>query len=241
MAKDRSELLLTHYEATVESFRRDVKIRGQIGFGMLFVVLLLLFRAQTPDLVEGWVESWIRMQTAIEQAESKSRKATPPPGTATSSPDEADPQSAELERVDFDFLTTVVWFVLSSLLILYFRWSLILERQGAYLRRLEGRLADAAGGPIATRFRDLQRNRPLFFRVAQHLYSFMMMAMLIAGASLVLYWEFTQADPSRFRWIDLTIFCLLIVFGAIFSYDILRAQRPRRRGSGPPADSPPSS
>jgi len=124
-----------------------------------------------------------------------------------------------------------VWFALSSLFILYLRWSLILERQGEYLRDLERRLAEAAGGPVATLFGDLRRNRPLFFRVAQHLYSFLMMAMLIGGAGLILHWEFGQPEPSPFRWIDLTIFCLLFVFAGVFVSDVVRGSGRRGRSS----------
>lgn len=225
MAKERAELLLEHYEASVETFRRDMTIRGRIGFGLLAVVLVLLFRVQTPDLVEGWVETWVRRQVAAEQeiAAVAGDAAAWAHGTAAgrSAATGEGAVRREREEIDFDFLTTVVWFGLSSLLILYLRWSLILERQGAYLRELETRLAESAGGAIATQFGDLREDRPLFFRVAQHLYSFLMMAMLLGGAGLVLYWEFDQPEPSPFRWIDLGIFCLLFVFAAIFIRDVV--------------------
>lgn len=223
MAKERAELLLDHYETAVTAFDRSMKIRGQLGFAMLFIVLVLLFRVQTPDLVEHWVQSWVQKQVVAEEKEGGEE-------TQRVNPSEAAAERAvpEVEDIDFDFLTTVVWFVLSSLLILYLRWSLILDRQGAYLRRLEERLDDAAGGPIATLFSDLRRSRPLFFRVAQHLYSFVMMAMLAGGALLVLYWEFSQREPSWYRWIDLTIFCLMLLFAGIFSYDALQSQAAKR-------------
>lgn len=234
MAKERAELLLAHYEATVEAFNRNMKIRGQIGFGMLFVVLVLLFRVQTPDLIEHWVQSWIEKQIVAEESAMATPASEDDQTEVASEPQRpaADRTSSGVEDIDFDFLTTVVWFALSSLLILYLRWSLILERLGEYLRRLEGRLEEAAGGPVASHFRDLRQNRPLFFRVAQHLYSFVMMAMLVGGSLLVLYWEFSQRDASWFRWIDLTIFGLMLLFAGIFSYDVLKTPAIRRRRSG---------
>lgn len=200
---DKASLLLEHYHKAVDRLQRDFKWRGQIGFGLLLVVLILLFRAQTPDLVESWVERLV-----------EDRAGGLPEG----------------EQLDFGFLTSVAWLALSSLLILYFRWSLIIEFRAVYIRRLEHRLTAAADGEVATELSDLRQNRPLFFRLGQHLYTLVMLVLLFTACLLILKWEYERiGDMGLYFAIDLGIFLLMVVLSGVFAYDLWTRARRRSR------------
>jgi hypothetical protein len=198
--KDRADLLFQHYNGAAEEFKHQIQIRTRLTLIALGIVVVLLFRAATPQIAEVFLERWIEKQLAL---------------------------SAQPKPVDLRFITSLLWFGLSSVMVLYFSESLSIERQARYLRVLEKRLGGLLGGELITRYLSARINRPLYFRTATFLYTGMMMILLFLVMGFVLYQE-VSTNPAwvwpgwAFVGIDLAITLFTIAVSAIFAWSFIQ-------------------
>lgn len=193
------EVLMAHYQEAVGELDREIRLRLKLLFAGAGIMALLLFGAGSPDLAQDLLNTWIEGQLAAK----------------------------DTSVVDLRFVTSVLWFALSSVVSLFYARSLAIERQARYLRRLEQRITDLAGHDLVSRYRDARKSRNLFFRTFNVLYSGTFLVLLAAATLFVLSSEWGQSgsDGQGFLFVDLflglSMLALAVVF-AISFYDEMK-------------------
>ena len=151
----RAELLLDHYK---DSFRHTLSNWNARNRLFMFVLILLAFIAldiYSPGLIKSLINAYI-----------------------------AKTVGTDAPKFDFDVVGSVIWFLLLSLVIQYYKRSIQVDRQFKYLGNIEKRLARAMDGQYITREGKAyfsrtgvpqvgeDNKRPLYLRAVGPLYTY---------------------------------------------------------------------
>lgn len=211
------EALMAHYKEAVGEFDRELKLRLRLLFMGAGVMVLLLFGAGSPDLAENLLNKWLNAKLNNSN------------GTNNVS-------------VDLRFITSVLWFTLSSVVSLFYARSLAIERQARYLRRLEKRVTDLANQELVSRFCDARKARNPFFRVFNVLYSGTFLVLLAASTVFVLLKEQSRWNGGLdFFLVDaflgLSLLAMAVLFAVSF-YDEMKQPDGKPSAAVPEAAQP---
>ena len=114
--------------------------------------------------------------------------------------------------INTSFIRGMVWFVLLSLVIRYCQTVVLIERQYAYLHRLEEELADFCSTVVAfTREgKSYLKNYPKLSDWAHALYIWVFPALLLIFVTAKIWIEFPDNKQISLVWVVSLVFCLMI-------------------------------
>jgi len=161
----RLPILHDHYKETFGHIQSYLKLRDRLFAYLLLTVTVMLFQMYSPT---GSTE-------AISELLTKKLELKTP--------------------IDVSFLSSVVWFVLLSLVVRYFQTVVHVERQYDYIHKIEDELSTEYGRKAFTREgKSYLENYPLFSSWAWVLYTIVFPLLLSIVVVTKIVGEIRQSD-----------------------------------------------
>lgn len=163
------EVLHDHYKDSFAHIREYIGIRDRLLLFILILITLMLFDLFSPEESSAVMSQFICSKFGLE---------TP---------------------VNISFLGNILWFGMVALCVKYFQTVIYIERQYAYLEKIEGALNSKFGGDLFTREgKSYLRNYPLFSDWSHILYTVIFPVILFA----VLFSKITNeiGKVGKFSW-----------------------------------------
>jgi phosphate starvation-inducible membrane PsiE len=211
-----------HYKEAHKLLCSNLAIRIRMIVVILALLLVMLFQSIDPRNTVKIVSNWLH---SLVGGDNLAIDALP------------------------SFLSFLLWFTLSSLIIQSFQKSLVIERQSIYLQRLELWLDRIIG---TSEIRLMRYRRPKFFHYSNMLYFGGFLALVGSASSWKLFTEFRDLQKSSlgasralgltFASFDVIMFILIIFFCYRFMVDFrsLAAEKERLPDMAFQASEPPS-
>ena len=132
------------------------------------------------------------------------------------------------------FINGLVWFFLLSLVLKYFQIVVVMERQYAYLHKLEKELTYnyLSGIPFTREGKSYLGNYPILSDWADILYVWVFPLLLLFFISVKIVIEFPDDGELSFVWGISLVFCLMIwvtsILYLLFRYNLKKNQKKRQ-------------
>ncbi|HIE02690.1 MAG TPA: hypothetical protein EYP59_20810 [Thiotrichaceae bacterium] len=178
------QVLHDHYKDTFTHQRTYLKLRDRLFLYLLIVVTIMLLEIAAPEAAGTAISQLIKNQIGIE------------------------------ETIHFSFITGVIWFLLLGLTLKYYQNLMLIERQYAYIRKLEAELNQIYSNSdvIFTREgKTYLKDYPIFSDWAHFLYRIVFPSFLIAIAIFKCFDE----------WPGLSNFSLSNFFNTVICFGVL--------------------
>ena len=137
--------------------------------------------------------------------------------------------------LDASFIGGLVWFILLSLVVKYFQAVVLIERQYAYLHRLEKEISSyfSSGIPFTREGKSYLKDYPKLSDWADILYVWVFPVLLLFCNSLKIVIEFPDDGQPSFVWVISLVFCLMIwvtsVLYLLFRFNLKKAHKKNRQ------------
>ena len=181
------EILNDHYKDTFSHILNYLKRRDRLFFYLLVVLTIMFLQVVDPDESENILSGWVKKNIG------------------------------EGIVINISFIDGVIWFVLLSLVLKYCQTTVLIERQYAYLHKLEGELSffSQSGIAFTREGKSYLKSYPKLSDWAHWLYTWGFPALLLVFVTLKLAIEFPGKNQISVAWGFSLIFCLMIWVTAI--------------------------
>ena len=237
----RAELIYDHYKESFQHIQDHWKARNRL-FGLILVVLAaMLFQLTSPNVLERLANSYVSEQTKFKYPDPDTaagdKTAAGAERAATGQAGQGEVKAADNGPIDFRFITSVLWFVLASLLVQYYQRSILVDRMYTYIERTEDSFNGIVGGKLITREGAFyEADKPLFLANLYILYRWVFFVLLLPVMLIKLSQEWlTTRDKGRptsdifFSAADTIIVLAIIYYTVLYLW---WSHRERRRGKG---------
>ncbi|MCA9731262.1 MAG: hypothetical protein H6696_00930 [Deferribacteres bacterium] len=201
----RAELLMDHYKDTSQLIQTHWAIRNRL---FLFVLILLSFMAlelTNPGSIAAIVNEYLKKYLGDQS------KMT----------------------LSFDLISSVLWFLLLSLVIQYYQRSINVDRRFRYMQNIEEQLCEILGENTITREGlsyktlngrpDAPKTRPWFLRMVGPIYTYIFPVLLSVFICYKIYKENIALSESKLQHdvsdgFNIFIGVILFVFNVLYVY-----------------------
>ena len=192
MATDdvKIQILSEHYKDTGDVLKESIKQRDKYFSYLVCLIVVLLFELYTPS------KSIIIIQQIILNKLSIT------------------------ETIGFDFIGSLIWFLLLSVSMRYFQFVIGIERQYSYIHNLEKQLSVEFKEKAFTREGSAYlSNYPIFLNWASFLYTMFFPALLV----FIVLMKFIQemrlfVATNVFCWIDISMIFATIISTVLYVF-----------------------
>ena len=183
----RLTILHEHYCDTFKHVREYWRLRNRLMAYTIVVLTLMFLQITAPDKAAQTIQDVAKLKLGIGIT------------------------------VDPRFIGTLLWIVLAVLVVPYFQYAILIDRQYKYLHHLEDKFKDFMGKKVITREGSAYlTGRPCFQHVVKHLYITVFPALLLLA--ICIQWA-TAVKPMS-SWINIyflidTLIALIVIVAII--------------------------
>lgn len=176
------EILNDHYKDTFSHLLNYLKRRDRLFFYLLVVLAIMFLQVVAPDEPQLVISKWIEKNVG------------------------------EGGAINTSFIRGIIWFVLLSLVLRYFQTTVFVERQYAYLHKLEQELSflSLSGVAFTREGKSYLKNYPKLSDWADVLYTWVFPGLLLILVTIEVVIEFPGKNQISFAWGFSFVVCLMI-------------------------------
>lgn len=195
-SEKQAELLYDHYKESISAMSSLVGKRTRMAIFTLLTLAVMVFQGTDPVSANSLASEFITNAAGGKDVATKL-------------------------NMDPRFISSLMWFLLATLAVQVYGYSLLVELQSAYLKRVETTLDEYIGRPLIS-CRRLQR--PRYLRHANFLYAQVYMALLSLVVLGKIYLEMKESLGGEtltvvFALIDFVMALVIFCYGYMFIRD----------------------
>lgn len=191
-SKDKElDVLYDHYKESCSTLSSNLRVRIRLVLAILIVLTLMVFQGTDPDNANTLASEWLGSQ--------------------------ATGNTSLKVHLDPRFISFLLWFALSSLLVQAYQKSLLIEKQANYVRDVEASVDQLLG---SWKIGGMRLKRPDYFRYSNYLYfwGFLLISTVISFGKLWLEVGSLKFGRSLFGASSVFVLLDIVMAGVIGFY-----------------------
>lgn len=192
------QVLSKHYDDTFALIQGKIVQRDKVFYLAILMLVVILFQIYSPTVATEIITQVIAKKLATTV------------------------------KIDFSFIDSVIWFCLSILLVKYYQTVVYLERQYAYIHRIEEEIEKDCK-VFSREGKSYLDNYPAFLNWSHYLYTiiFPILLIVITAVKIRANWKSFGLSPVL-KWLNLVLFFFILISTMLYLKSIFWKSDPKK-------------